>query len=406
MKIDYARKYANRNQEPSSPPPVSELQGRCDCWLLRCTVLLISLGIVMVASSSMPVAEKQMNDAFYFINRHLLFLSIGLVLCYWVYKMPIMNWYRYSPLTLLLLFVLLVLVLIPGLGKSVNGSFRWIALGSYNLQVSELAKLFVLAYIASYLVRHPQESNSSWAGFIKPMSVVLIICALLLAEPDFGTSVILIITSMILMYLGGVRGSLFFAVMVFMMVAFLLLAYTVPYRFERLMSFQDPWSDPLRGGYQLVNSLMAFGLGGFFGVGLGAGMQKAGYLPEPHTDFLFAVIGEELGLIGSTLVILLFLILATRAFAIANQAVYRKFYFHAYFAYGIGTWICLQAFTNIGVNLGVLPTKGLTLPLMSYGGSSLITTMIGLAILFRIDYELRFKTESLQKSQKATRRVY
>lgn len=385
MRIDYARKYAQRTHGV----PIPEPDQRCDRWLLRSSIALLSLGMVMVASSSMPIAEQQYQNAFYIINRHLLFVIIGLAISYAVYRIPVMTWYRFSPLTLLITFVLLVLVLVPGIGKSVNGSMRWIALGSINIQVSELAKLFVLTYLAGYLLRHPDKASKNWAGFAKPMLVVLVICALLLAEPDFGTSVLLIITSMILMYLGGVRGSLFFVVMVVMMVAFLLLAYTVPYRFERLMSFQDPWSDPLRGGYQLVNSLMAFGLGGFFGVGLGASMQKAGYLPEPYTDFLFAVIGEELGLIGSTVVILLFLILVVRSFAIAAQALSRKYFFHAYFAYGIGAWICLQAFTNIGVNLGVLPTKGLTLPLMSYGGSSLITTMIGLAILFRIDYELR-----------------
>jgi len=385
VRIDYAKQFS-ADVKKVTP-------ALCDQWLLRCTLLLIALGIVMVASSSITIAEQKLGDAFYYVNRHVLFVGIGLLCCYLVFKTPVVNWYRLSPLALLITFVLLILVLIPGIGqeKAIKGSMRWIPIGNYNLQVSELAKLFVVAYIAGYLFRHPEEARSSMAGFIKPISVVLVICAMLLAEPDFGTAVIIMVSSLVLMYLGGVRGSLFIGVVICMCVAFAVLVYTVPYRFERVLSFQDPWAHASHGGYQLVNSLMAFGLGGFSGVGLGAGMQKAGYLPEPHTDFLYAVIGEELGLLGSTLVIVLFLVLVVRGYAIASRALACKHYFHAYFAYGIGTWISLQAFTNIGVNLGVLPTTGLTLPLMSYGGSSLITTMIAIAILLRIDYEVRHK---------------
>jgi len=387
MRMDYANHFPN---EVKKPAPIF-----CDQWLLRCTLMLLAFGIVMVASSSITMAEKKMDDAFYYVYRHALFLGIGLLLSLVVFKTRISQWLRFSPLTLFITFVLLIMVLIPGIGqeKVIKGSMRWIPLGSYNLQVSELAKLFVITYIAGYLVRHSEEARSSLGGFIKPISVVMVICAMLLAEPDFGTASLIMGSTLVLLYLGGVRGSLFIGVAIVMAIAFILLVYSVPYRFDRVISLLDPWAHAQTSGYQLINSLLAFGVGGFSGVGLGAGMQKAGYLPEPHTDFLFAVIGEELGLIGTTLVIALFVIFLIRSFAIANIALIREKYFHAYLAYGIGTWISMQAFVNIGVNLGVLPTTGLTLPLMSYGGSSLITTMVAIAVLFRIDHELRFKTK-------------
>ena len=388
--MDYAKYFVETPKKQSQP--------LCDQWLLRVTLVIIAMGVIMVASASISIAQEKMNDAFYFTQRHLLFLGIGLIMSLIVLKVPVIRWYRLSPLTLLITFILLVFVFVPGIGQSkpINGSLRWIPIGSYNLQVSELAKLFVMSYLAGYLVRHAEDARSSLSGFIRPLTVVFIICAMLVAQPDFGTAVVIMISAMILMFLGGVRSSSFLIVSLAMLALFVVLVYAVNYRLERFTSFRDPWAHSTNTGYQLVNSFMAFGLGGFSGVGIGAGLQKTGYLPEPHTDFLYAVIGEELGLIGTTLVILLFVVLVTRSFAIGQRALVARLNFHGYFAYGIGIWIGLQAFINMGVNLGLLPTTGLTLPLMSYGGSSLITTMMAIAILLRIDYETRTKPHSLR----------
>ncbi len=274
-----------------------------------------------------------------------------------------------------------------GSGRQVNGATRWLPLGVFQLQVSELAKLLTIVYLAGYLVRRNQELRESVWGFLKPMGLLALICMLLLLEPDFGAAVVLLASALGMMYLAGVRIWQFSALLMVTGTAMASLAYFSPYRWARVVSFLNPWDDPFNSGFQLVQSLIAFGRGEWFGVGLGGSVQKLFYLPEAHTDFLLAVLAEELGVAGTALVIGLFTVLVWRAVLIGARAERVGRFFSAYVAYGIGLWIGLQAFVNIGVNMGVLPTKGLTLPLMSYGGSSMVVTCMALALLLRIGHE-------------------
>ena len=288
---------------------------------------------------------------------------------------------------LALSFVMVILVLIPGIGKTVNGSTRWIPIGVLNLQVSEIVKLFLMVYVAGYLVRHGEQVRSTLWGFLKPMMLIGLVCMFLLLEPDFGASVVIMMTVLGMTFLAGVRFTQFVAVITLFGSAAALLVVTSPYRLQRLTAFVNPWADPFDSGFQLTQSLIAIGSGGWTGVGLGSSVQKLFYLPEAHTDFLFAVLAEELGLIGVVVVISLYTALVFRAFMIARKAETCGNQFASYLSYGIGIWLGLQAFINIGVNMGVLPTKGLTLPLMSYGGSSLIVVSASIGLLLRISYE-------------------
>ena len=289
----------------------------------------------------------------------------------------------------LLIFALflLLLVLLPGVGKTVNGSTRWLPMGMFNLQVSELVKLFLVVYVAGYLVRHGEAVRSSLLGFLKPMVMVGFAGLLLLMEPDFGATVVIMGTVLGMTFLAGARFSQFISFVFIFACAALLLIVTSPYRMQRLISFTNPWADPFDSGFQLTQSLIAIGTGGWFGTGLGGSVQKLFYLPESHTDFLFAVLSEELGFIGVTVVVLLYSALFFRSLKIAAQAEAVGNYFAAYMAYGIGIWLSMQAVINMGVNVGLLPTKGLTLPLMSYGGSSLIVSCMAIGLLMRIYYE-------------------
>jgi cell division protein FtsW len=301
------------------------------------------------------------------------------------------RWRQAGPLLLLAAFGLLVLVLVPGIGKEVNGSMRWIALGPINVQASELAKLFALIYVAGYLKRHCEDLRTadfrtSALALLRPMAVLAV---LLLLEPDFGSVVVLMATALVMVFLAGVNLRQFGTLQVGTLLVMAALIYSSPYRRERLLSFMDPWADAQASGYQLTQALIAIGRGELFGVGLGASVQKLFYLPESYTDFLFAVLAEELGLVGILSVIVLFVILVWRAFEIGHRAERLGKEFSAYLAYGIGLLFGLQALFNIGVNMGVLPTKGLTLPLMSYGGSSLVVMCVALALLLRIDVETR-----------------
>jgi cell division protein FtsW len=282
---------------------------------------------------------------------------------------------------------MLTLVLLPGIGKEVNGSTRWISFGVFNFQVSEAVKLFLIIYVAGYLVRHGEAVRTSILGFIKPMLMIGLAALLLLLEPDFGATVVIIGTVLGMMYLGGVRFTQFIAFLGMFGLAAWLLVVSSPYRMERLTSFMNPWADPYDSGFQLTQSLIAIGTGGWFGTGLGGSVQKLFYLPESHTDFLFAVLSEELGFVGVCLVICLYSILFYRAVRIALLAEKSGNRFAAYVAYGIGIWLAMQAVINMGVNMGMLPTKGLTLPLMSYGGSSLIICCMAIGLLLRIHYE-------------------
>ncbi len=375
----------------------SDLQ--VDKTLVLVLLAMTGIGLVMVASASIPIAEQKTHQPFYFLIRQFAYLLVGMLGGYFILKVESNRWRRWAPVLLLFALVSLILVLMPGIGKVVNGSRRWISLGIVNLQVSELVKFCVLVYVADYLVRHKLAVQAGWMGFLRLMMIVLLISGLILAEPDFGTAVVLLSSCMAVMYLAGVGFFRLLPVVAVVAAVFALLASSTEYQLERLLSFWNPWADPYGAGYQLTNALIALGSGGIDGVGLGSSVQKLFYLPEAHTDFVYAVLGEELGLIGTVSVLLLFALFVWRAFVIAANAIGRQMYFCAYMAYGIGSWIGIQAVINIGVNLGVLPTKGITLPLMSYGGSSLVVTVFALALLLRIDYDTR-QTEEVQYKRK------
>ena len=372
-------------KKPVNEKPVI-LEG-LDSTLIMLVVALLMIGLIMVSSASISVADSKTSTPFYYLYRQLIAVGIGLVAAISIFKIRLVYWEKSGMILLAISFVLVVMVLIPGIGKTVNGSTRWIPIGILNFQVSEVVKLFLMVYVAGYLVRHGEEVRSSLWGFIKPMIMVGLVCMFLLLEPDFGASVVIMATVLSMTYLAGARFVQFAAVLALFGSAATLLVVSSPYRLERLTAFVNPWADPFDSGFQLTQSLIAIGSGGWSGTGLGGSVQKLFYLPEAHTDFLFAVLAEELGLIGVVVVIGLFAALVFRAFMIARKAESCGNQFASYLSYGIGVWLGLQAFINIGVNMGVLPTKGLTLPLMSYGGSSLIVVSASIGLLLRISYE-------------------
>ncbi len=357
-----------------------------DLWLIVAASALLGLGLVMVASASL----HRMGDApFYYVNRHLIALAIGVGAALLVSRLPLGLWQKSGTTLYFLGLLLLLLVLIPGVGREANGAVRWIPLGPFNLQSSEFMKLFTVVYIAGYLVRRREEVASSVWGFVKPMFLLVLACALIMLQPDFGTTAVLLATALGMLFLGGVPVWQFGILLGLVGSALAGLVLYSPYRLQRVTAFLDPWADVQDSGYQLAQALIAFGRGEWFGVGLGNGIQKQFYLPEAHTDFLMAVIGEEFGLLGTLTVVLLFSVIVWRAFRIGARAEAMERRFASYVAQGFGLWIGLQAFINIGVNVGLLPTKGLTLPLMSYGGNSIIVACLVISILVRIDYELR-----------------
>ncbi|MDE2197080.1 MAG: putative lipid II flippase FtsW [Gammaproteobacteria bacterium] len=355
--------------------------------LLTLAAVILAIGLVMVASASISLADKLTGNPFYYLERQLVYALLGCAGGLLLYWMPLAWWQRCSYLLLIMAFLLLAVVLVPGIGRHVNGSIRWVVLGPFRLQVSEPARLLILMYLAGYMVRRQAELASSFMGSLKPMALLGLAALLLLAEPDFGAAMVLIATAMAMLFFGGARLRDFAAFAVVGAAGFTVLAVSSPYRLERLTGFLNPWNDPFASGFQLTQSLIAIGRGQFFGVGLGESVQKLFYLPEAHTDFLFAVLAEELGLFGSLLVISLYLMLTWRAITIARNAARKQQMFGAYLAFGLGLWIGLQGFINIGVNTGVLPTKGLTLPLMSYGGSSLMVTCLAIALILRVERE-------------------
>ena len=358
-----------------------------DHVLLIAFISLLTIGVIMVASSSISVADRNFSNPFYYLQRQLVFVVIGLFAALIVFNIRLVQWEKSGMALLMFALFLLVLVLIPGVGKTVNGSTRWLPLGVFNLQVSELVKLFLVIYVAGYLVRHGDAVRNSLIGFLKPMLMVGLAGLLLLIEPDFGATVVIMGTVLGMTFLAGARFIQFISFVFIFASAAMLLVVTSPYRMQRLTSFANPWADPFDSGFQLTQSLIAVGTGGWFGAGLGGSVQKLFYLPESHTDFLFAVLSEELGFVGVMLVVLLYATLFYRALKIASQAEATGNYFAAYLAYGIGIWLSMQAVINMGVNIGLLPTKGLTLPLMSYGGSSLVICCVAIGLLMRIHYE-------------------
>jgi cell division protein FtsW len=363
-----------------------------DAGVLWTTLLLLMLGLVMVYSSSIAMAEVSRftgGRMSYFLTRQALFIGVSLVAAMLVFQVPMRIWQR-GALPLFLLGVgLLILVLLPGIGREVNGARRWLALPLLTLQPSEFMKLFAVLYAADYTVRKSALMHSFKRGLLPMLGVMLIVGWLLLREPDFGAFVVITCIAMAILFLGGMNAKWFVGLMLMLSVGFAGLVLSSPYRMQRIFGFMDPWSDPFGKGYQLSHALIAFGRGEWLGVGLGASVEKLLYLPEAHTDFLLAVIGEELGFIGVLAVIGLFTWLVLRAFAIGRQAVTLERPFSALVAQGVGVWIAVQTLINAGVNLGMLPTKGLTLPLMSFGGSGILANCVALAILLRIDWENR-----------------
>jgi len=354
------------------------------------TLSLLGLGLVMVYSASIAIAEAgKWHQPAYFLVRHAVFLGISVALAAIAFQLPMHVWQRISPYLFLLGTGLLVVVLIPGIGREVNGSQRWLPLAFVSLQPSEFMKLLVVIYAADYTVRKAAYMHSFRKGFLPMLLVMLLIGGLLLREPDFGAFAVITAIAMAILFLGGMNWKLFAGLIVMLVMGFLLLIWTSPYRMQRIVGFMDPWADSFGQGYQLSHALIAFGRGEWLGVGLGGSVEKLLYLPEAHTDFLLAVIAEELGFAGVAVVIVLFAWLVMRAFAIGRQAACLERYFPALVAQGVGVWLAVQAIINIGVNMGVLPTKGLTLPLMSFGGSGMVANCIAIALLLRVDSENR-----------------
>lgn len=351
--------------------------------------ILCCLGLIMVSSASMVAGETKYGSTFYFLSRHLVWLVIAFFAGAVAMRVPVAILQKYAFAFLGLAALLLILVLIPGIGRRINGSTRWIGLGPLTFQPSEVAKLSVVLYMGSYLLRRQEEVRTGWWGFVKPMLVVLICVGLLLLEPDFGASVVMMSAAMAMLFLAGTPLLTFAAMFSVAAAGAVLLVVMEPYRLKRLLSFTDPWADQFNSGYQLSQSLIAFGRGEWFGVGLGRSVQKLSYLPEAHTDFVFAVYAEEFGLVGVMLMIALFWILVRSAVRIGQEAELGGKLYAAYVAYGIAVLIGVQTLFNIGVNMGLFPTKGLTLPLVSYGGSSLAMVFVMLGILLRIDAENR-----------------
>jgi cell division protein FtsW len=365
-----------------------------DPWVIGPVAALLLVGLVMVASASIGVSDREMGTPFFYFQRQLMFVGLGLVAAMVAMTIPTALWEKYSMVLLGIGIALLVLVLVPGIGHEVNGSRRWVRLGFMNFQVSEVARVLLLTYVASYAVRRADELRGDFKGFIKPVLVLGGAAVLLLAEPDFGAATVLLATGIAVLFLAGARLTHLLVPIVIGVAGMAVLAVTSSYRLRRLTAFRNPWEDPFNSGFQLVQSLIAIGRGEWVGVGLGSSVQKLFYLPEAHTDFVFAVLAEEFGFVGVVIVLLLFVLLVGRALAISRNAARVGLQFQSYVAASVGIWLGLQAFVNIGVNMGLLPTKGLTLPLLSYGGSSMLVTLAWLGVLLRVNHEVQMTGRS------------
>jgi len=363
-----------------------------DQALLWVSLILLGIGLVMVYSASIALAEADKatgHQSTYFLIRQMIYLIISLFAALIAFQIPTDTWQKMAPYLFLAGVLMLVLVLIPGIGRNVNGSRRWLSLFIINLQPSEFMKLFAAIYVADYTIRKAAVMDSLTRGFLPMVAVMVLLGGLLLREPDFGAFAVISAISISILWLGGINIKIFMGLIALLPVAIVGLIWSSPYRLQRVIGFMDPWADPYGKGYQLSHALIAFGRGEWFGVGLGASVEKLLYLPEAHTDFLLAVIAEELGFVGVATVVIMFAWLVLRAFGIGKEAIANERYFSALLAQGIGVWMGVQGIINMGVNMGVLPTKGLTLPLLSFGGSGILANCIALAVLMRIDWENR-----------------
>ena len=373
-----------------SRPTIKKPQFYYDHFLIVVVLCLLSFGLLMVGSASMVISDRMYNFPFHYLIRQFSFVCLGLLSAWVVTRIPLRLWEKYSRVLLVASLFFLLLVLIPGIGHLVNGSRRWIGIGPLSFQVSEFAKFTSILYIASYLSRYANAVQESLWAFLKPLLVLSVIGILLLMEPDFGALTVIAIVFLSVLFLAGARLLPFSLMLIVTLCLMVSLAVFTPYRLLRLTTFLHPWSHAYGSGYQLTQSLIAFGRGGFTGVGLGNSIQKLHYLPEAHSDFIFAVIAEELGFLGEMVLIILFILFVYRLVSLARMAQARENRFACFFTYGVAIWITVQALINIGVTTGVLPTKGLTLPFISYGGSSILVTCITVGVLFRVAYELSF----------------
>lgn len=361
---------------------------RIDSQLIVATVCLLGLGVVMVGSASMEYAAHNLGEESYFLKRHLMYLLCSCAAFSALVQIPVSFWQKVAPVLLIAAIGLLLLILLPGVGFTNKGATRWLRIGGFTLQISELVKFALVTYIASYLVRQRELITTTFIGFLNPLIVISVIIVLLLAQPDFGSVVVLLGASLGMLFLGGVKVWQFTLLMVVSVGSMAAMIFSEEYRRDRFFAYLDPWSHRQDGGYQLIESLIAFGRGEWFGSGLGNSMQKQFYLPEAHNDFIFAVLSEELGFIGSVLVIVLFAMLLYRIVSIARSAELMDELFAAFYCYGVALVLFIQLFINLGVNTGLLPTKGLTLPFLSYGGTSLLISFCMLAVVFRANSEL------------------
>jgi cell division protein FtsW len=371
-----------------------------DFWLMFSALCLIFIGITMVASSSFAIAEKYNHDPFYYLKRHVIYIGIGMILSMVILAMKT-DWMEHlSRLLLVIAIILLILVLFPGIGVKINGARRWINFGFARFQVVEAVKLAMIVYLAGYIVRHKQGLQNKFFGVVKPLLTAVLLAFLLLLQPDFGSAVLLLTITLFMIYIAGARYRDLSILGILSASSMVLLAYAEPYRIQRLISFQNPWADPFDGGFQLVQALIAIGSGKISGIGIGGSVQKLFYLPEAHTDFIFSVFAEEMGFIGVILLIIIYVVFITRIFSISKVAFNNGKEFASFACAGIGIWIALQAFLSMGVNLGLLPTKGLTLPFISSGGSAIMMNLLSLAIVMRVSYENRIHNVKAIRSHK------
>jgi cell division protein FtsW len=396
-----------------SPPPMPEWINRFmansnqygtstfDRSFVLIALVMYVIGLIMVASSSIPVAERLFNNPFHFVIRHAIYIFLSLGIAGVALQIPMSWWHKNSGYLLGLAIILLITVLL--IGRSVNGSTRWIVIGPITVQAAEPAKLFFFCYLSAYLVRRREQVMENLKGFIKPLIVFGVMAALLLRQPDLGTVVVMFVTTFGLLFLAGAKLWQFMAMALVGATSLSMLAIFEPYRWRRVTSFLDPWSDPFGSGYQLTQSLMAYGRGEVLGQGLGNSIQKLEYLPEAHTDFVMAVLAEEFGFIGISVVLLLSLILVYKALILGRYALDKEKYFEGFLAYAIGIWFCFQAAVNIGASAGIVPTKGLTMPLISYGGSSMIIMTLAMVLLIRIDHEIRLQSIQATTSKRTAK---
>jgi len=380
-----------------------KLNSQPDFILLLSTFTLLAIGLVMISSASMDYASQRYDDPFYHTRRHAIYLIIALIAGFIASKVSVELWQRSDKYLLLLSFIILTLIIIPGVGLTANNATRWLKIGPLTLQGSEVAKLGVIVYLGSYLVRQNDLVRSKWSGFLNPMAIMMAMVVLLIKEPDFGAVVVLISAALGMLFLGGVRLWQFIITLVGIGGLCVVLIMSSHYRMQRLYSYLDPWSDQFGDGYQLTQALIAFGRGEWFGLGLGDSIQKLFYLPEAHTDFIFAIIAEELGFIGCLLVLSIYVVLIGRILFIARKAESMSQSFSAYVAYGVSIVFSAQIFINVGVNIGLLPTKGLTLPFLSYGGSSLLVSCVLIGLVLRIHQELTAEQGSLRVKKFGTK---